>query len=190
MSSTTGSDRADGQGKSRIGLATGPRAVVIATFLSLSVGFLAGYALAPRESVGLAGATGAAPHAIGAEEYSELGIQSLEAGDFASAERYFQRASELAPESPGPHADLAVALMYQERWEEAHGQLEIASRMAPETPEVYFLQGVVYRDGMNDPARARASWERFLTLVPEDSPQASTVRGWLDGLESAPETTP
>jgi tetratricopeptide (TPR) repeat protein len=175
---------------SRIGLATGPRAVVIATFLSLSIGFLAGYMLAPRESATVSETTGAAPHAVGAEEYSQLGIQSLEAGDFATAERYFERAAELAPESAGPHADLAVALMYQERWEEAHGQLEIASGMAPETPDVYFLQGVVYRDGMNDPARARAAWERFLALVPEDSPQASTVRGWLDGLDNPPETTP
>mgnify|MGYP003290538781 CR=1 FL=1 len=31
-------------------LPSGPRALVVATFLALSVGFVAGYALAPREA--------------------------------------------------------------------------------------------------------------------------------------------
>jgi hypothetical protein len=43
----------------------------------------------------------------------------------------------------------------------------------------------VYRDGLRDRDRAREAWERFLAMVPSDSPQAGTVRGWLDGLESA-----
>lgn len=160
----------------------GPRTVVIATFMSLTVGFLAGYVLAPREPGPEAPAAGNAPHAVGPEEFAQLGMQSLEAGDFTSAERYFRRAADMAPDQAGPHADLAVALMYQERWEEAHGQLEVAERLGPETPEVYFLQGVVYRDGMNDATQARASWERFLAMVPPDSPQAATVQNWLEGL--------
>lgn len=163
-------------------ISTGPRTLVIATFLSLSVGFLAGYALAPREVEPVAAAAGNAPHAVGPEEFAQLGMQALEAGDFTTAERYFRRAADMAPDQAGPHADLAVALMYQERWEEAHGQLEVAEQLAPETPEVYFLQGVVYRDGMDDPAQARASWERFLAMVPSDSPQAATVQTWLEGL--------
>ena len=161
---------------------TGPRTLVIATFLSLSIGFLAGYGLAPRQSQPGSGASGNAPHAVGPEEFAQLGVQSLEAGDFAGAERYFRRAADMAPDQAGPHADLAVALMYQERWEEAHGELALAEQIAPETPEVYFLQGVVYRDGMNDSAKARSSWERFLAMVPSDSPQAETVQTWLEGL--------
>lgn len=163
-------------------IGTGPRTLVLATFLSLSVGFVAGYGLAPRESQPTSGATGNAPHAVGPEEFAQLGMQSLEAGDFAGAERYFRRAADLAPDEAGPHADLAVALMYQERWEEAHGELARAEQIAPETPEVYFLKGVVYRDGMNDPERARTSWEQFLAMVPADSPQAETVQTWLEGL--------
>ena len=171
-------------------LPTGPRALVIATFAALTVGFLAGYVLAPRASVPDAPAADGAPHAVGPEEFAQLGMQALEAGDFTTAERYFRRSADLAPDEAAPHTDLAVALMYQERWEEAHGQLEVAAQIAPETPEVYFLQGVVYRDGMNDPARARASWERFLAMVPADSPQAATVQTWLDGLGRGGEATP
>jgi tetratricopeptide (TPR) repeat protein len=160
----------------------GPRALVLATFVALSVGFLAGYWLAPREE-GVAPSTVTdAPHAVGPEEYGQLGMQSLEAGDFAAAERYFRRATEMAPESGTAHADLAVSLMYQQRWQDAHGELEIAGELSPETPEVYFLQGVVYRDGLNDTARARDAWERFLAMVPPDAPQAGTVHTWLEGL--------
>lgn len=160
----------------------GPRALVLATFVALSVGFLAGYWLAPRED-GVAPSTVTdAPHAVGPEEYGQLGMQSLEAGDFAAAERYFRRATEMAPESGTAHADLAVSLMYQQRWQDAHGELEIAGELSPDTPEVYFLQGVVYRDGFNDTARARDAWERFLAMVPPDSPQAGTVHTWLEGL--------
>jgi tetratricopeptide (TPR) repeat protein len=160
----------------------GPRALVLATFVALSVGFLAGYWLAPREEGVPPSTVTDAPHAVGPEEYGQLGMQLLEAGDFAAAERYFRRATEMAPESGTAHADLAVSLMYQQRWQDAHGELEIAGELSPDTPEVYFLQGVVYRDGLNDTARARDAWERFLAMVPPDSPQAGTVHTWLEGL--------
>lgn len=159
---------------------SGPRALVVATFVALSAGFVAGYALAPRNEPGPG--AGSAPHAIGAEEYAQLGMRSLESGDFASAERYLRRATDMAPDDAGAHADLAVALMYQRRWEEAHGELEIAARLSPETPEVYLLQGVVYRDGIGDAAQARVAWERFLSMVPAGSAQADTVEQWLEEL--------
>ena len=163
-------------------LSSGPRAIVVATFVALTVGFVAGYALAPRGAV--PDGDVAAPHAIGQEEYTQLGMQSLESGDFASAERYLRRAADMAPEEAAAHADLAVALMYQRRWREAQGELEVAAQLSPETPEVYLLQGVVYRDGMGDAGRARAAWERFLALVPPGSAQADTVQQWLEGLGS------
>jgi tetratricopeptide (TPR) repeat protein len=109
-------------------------------------------------------------------------MQALETGDFAAAEQYFRRTTEMAPESADAHTDLAVSLMYQRQWEDAHGELEIAGQLAPDTPEVYFLQGVVYRDGMRDSLKAREAWERFLAMVPADSPQADTVKTWLEGL--------
>lgn len=160
---------------------SGPRALVVATFVALSVGFVAGYALAPR-SAPVEGSPGA-PHAIGPEQYAQLGMRSLESGDFASAERYLRQAVAMAPDNAGAHADLAVALMYQRRWQEAHGELATAAQLSPETPEIYLLQGVVYRDGLGDSSQARAAWERFLAMVPPGSSQADTVAQWLEGLE-------
>ncbi len=162
-------------------LPSGPRAIVAATFVALTVGFVAGYALAPRDAP--TGDASVPPHAIGPEQYAQLGMRSLENGDFASAERYLRRAVDMAPENAGAHADLAVALMYQRRWQEAHGELEVAAQLSPDTPEVYLLQGVVYRDGLGDAGLARAAWERFLKMVPAGSAQADTVEQWLEGLE-------
>ena len=162
---------------------SGPRALVIATFVSLTVGFLAGYVMAPGEGVTRAGPSGM-PHAVGPDDYLQLGMQAMESGDSPRAEQYFRRATELVPGSAMAHTDLAVSLMYQKRWADAHGELEVADRLAPDTPEVYFLQGVVYRDGMSDSTRAREAWQRFLAVAPPDSPQAEMVTSWIEGLGS------
>lgn len=162
------------------------RALVLASFVALSVGFGAGYWMGtqaggdPEET---AGGTEMAPHPVGAQEYVQLGMSALSTGQFGEAERRFRQALERAPNDPDVRTDLAVSLMYQERWEEASEQIEAAKESAPEMPEVYFLEGIVYRDARADTARAREAWNRFLELVPPDTPQAETVRGWLAELD-------
>jgi cytochrome c-type biogenesis protein CcmH/NrfG len=76
--------------------------------------------------------------------------------------------------------------MLQGRWEEAHAELQEALRLDPQTPETWFLSGMLWRDGFGDTTRAREAWQRFLALVPADSPQAVTIREWLSAL-STPE---
>lgn len=167
-------------------IAARTRDLVIVSFVTLSIGFATGWWMG-RESGGptdpVTAATGGAPHPVGAEEYLQLGMQALGAGDFAGAEARFRQAVERRPDQAAPHADLAVALMYQEKWDAAHGELERAKQLDPDMPEIYFLEGVVHRDARGDTAQARSSWDRFLTMVPADSPQAQTVRGWLIELE-------
>ena len=161
------------------------RNLVIASFVALSVGFLAGWWMGSQTTEApepAATAPSGAPHPVGAQEYLQLGMQALGAGDFETAEVRFRRAVELQPGNPAAHADLAVALMYQERWEEAREHLERAKEIEPGMPEVYFLEGLVYRDAIGDTARAEEAWERFLAMVPEDSPQAASVRQWLAEL--------
>lgn len=170
------------------------RDLILVSFLALSVGFGAGWWMGSQQAEPSAtpGESARAPHPVGAQEYLQLGMQALGAGDFQTAERRFRRAAELQPETAAPHADLAVALMYQERWEEAHAELETARRYDPDMPEIYFLEGILYRDGMADTASALESWERFLAMVPEESPQAATVRGWIAEFRegSTPDTVP
>ena len=72
--------------------------------------------------------------------------------------------------------------MLQGRWQEAHAELEQALRLDPQSPEAWFLTGMIWRDGFGDTTRAREAWHRFLALVPEASPQAVTIREWLAEL--------
>jgi Flp pilus assembly protein TadD len=160
-------------------LAARPRELIVVSFVALSVGFAAGWWLAAQDG-------GSGPHEVGPAEHTELGTRALEAGDLASAERHFRDAVGLDPESSGARADLAAVLMLQGRWEEAHAELQEALRLDPQTPETWFLSGMLWRDGFGDTTRAREAWQRFLALVPADSPQAVTIREWLSAL-STPE---
>lgn len=154
----------------------GPGLLVAVSFVTLSVGFLAGL-MAGREE--RSPDPGRAPHPVGAEEHARLGMQALAAGDMVEAERRFREAAALRPAEPGPRVDLAVALMSQGRWEEADRELAEAKRLAPDLPAIWFLEGWVARDGLADTLRARRVWERFLELAPADAPQAGEVRRWL-----------
>ena len=162
----------------------GAGVLVAVSFVTLSLGFLVGLRVG-REGVSIG--PGAAPHPVGAEEHSQLGMRALAAGDMVEAERRFRDAIALRPSAPGPRVDLAVALMSEGRWEEADRELAEAKRMAPDLPAIWFLEGWVARDGLADTLRTRRVWERFLELAPADAPQAAEVRRWLagDGAEGS-----
>ena len=163
----------------------GARVLVLVSFVTLTLGFVAGYWM---KGVGQErGQDAGAPHAVGVEEYVRLGMSSLAAGDYQEAERMFREAVAVDGDNPGPRVDLAMALMSQGRWGEADRELAEAKRIAPSMPAVWYLEGWVARDGFADTARARAAWERFLELAPADTPQAAEVRRWLEGGESRPE---
>lgn len=166
-------------------LSARPHELVIVSFVTLSIGFVAGWMFGSHGTPDTSPPTatrGAAPHPVGADDHVQLGLNALASGDFAEAETRFRRARELRPEDPSPRADLAVALLYQGKWQEAQNQIEEARELGPEVPELDFLEGVVARDGFADTTRAREAWTRYLERVPEDSPQAETVRAWLDSL--------
>lgn len=168
-----------------------PKVLIVATFVALSAGFGAGYWIGSQSDDPTPPTTASGempPHPVGAQEYVQLGMTALSSGQFGEAERRFRQALERAPNNPDVHTDLAVALMYQERWDDAWEQIQAAKDVAPEMPEVFFLEGIVYRDARGDTTEARESWNRFLELVPPDTPQAQTVREWLADLDG--EATP
>jgi len=165
-------------------IAARPVELAVISFVALSVGFAAGLWLA-RQDGGVSGGAGAAsraPHPVGAEDHLELGTLALQQGDLASAERHFAQAVALEPGSARARADLGAVLMLQGRWDEARSELDRARDADPQSPEAWFLTGMLRRDGFADTAGAREAWTRFLELIPSESPQAETVRGWLADL--------
>lgn len=154
----------------------GAALLIAVSFVTLSLGYVVGLRMGREER---SSGPGAAPHPVGAEEHSRLGMSALAAGDVVEAERRFREAIALRPAEPGPRVDLAVALMSQGRWEEADRVLAEAKRMAPDLPAIWYLEGWIARDGLADTLRARRVWGRFLELAPPDAPQAAEVQRWL-----------
>lgn len=168
-------------------LSARPGEIAVVSFVALSIGFVAGWWLAPQDPAAepeTVTPQSGAPHPVGADDHIQLGLNALAAGDFEEAELRFRRAEELRPDDPSPHANLAVALLYQGEWEEAEAEVEEARELGPEMPQLDFLEGIIARDGFADTTRAREAWSRYLERVPEDSPQSETVRAWLDSLET------
>ena len=69
------------------------------------------------------------------------GLASLEVGLLGDARDQFQRASELAPDEPAVHANLAVAQVGVGDDQGAADALETAAALAPDSADVAFLQG-------------------------------------------------
>lgn len=159
--------------------------VVGISFVALTLGFVAGSLVGGGSDPSSPQGAGGAPHAVGIQEYVQLGVQALDQGDPATAERYFRSAVALSPSAPGPRGDLAVSLMAQGRWEDADRELSEAQRLGPDRPELYFVEGVMARDGLADTARARTAWKRFLELAPEGSQDTDLVQEWLSGQGEA-----
>jgi Tfp pilus assembly protein PilF len=124
------------------------KVVVAISFVAMTLGFVAGSLVGGGSDPSSPQATGGAPHAIGIQEYLQLGVQALDQGDPATAERYFRSAVALAPSAPGPRGDLAVSLMAQGRWEDADRELTEAQRLGPDHSELYFVEGIMARDGL------------------------------------------
>ncbi len=161
------------------------KVVVVISFVAMTLGFVAGSLVGGGSDPSLPEANEGAPHAVGVQEYIQLGVQALDQGDPATAERYFRSAVALVPSAPGPRGDLAVSLMAQGRWEDADRELTEAQRLGPDRPELYFVEGVMARDGLADTARARTAWTRFLELAPEGSQDTDLVQEWLSGQGEA-----
>ena len=106
----------------------------------------AALALAAAAAGGFACAPAGLPPA-GSAEYRETvrvfyrGLASLEVGLLGDARDQFERASELAPDEPAVHANLAVAQVGVGNDEGAAAALETARALAPDAAAVAFLQG-------------------------------------------------
>jgi tetratricopeptide (TPR) repeat protein len=81
-------------------------------------------------------------------------------------------------------ASLLVAL---EKPKEAERELLTLSKTKPDDAHAYLVLGNLYRDGFNDVTRARAMYDKFLSLQP-DGEEAAAVRYQMAELpaEAAP----
>jgi len=83
------------------------------------------------------------------------------------AVEWFQKALELAPDSPREHLNYGLALLEFGQTEEGIAELEKVQQQAPEIPHTWFNLGIAYkRQGQYQ--RSREQFEQMVALVPEE----------------------
>jgi tetratricopeptide (TPR) repeat protein len=100
---------------------------------------------------------------------------------YAPAIDYYRRALELHPNDINVRTDLGTAYWYAGFPQNAIAEYKKSLQVDPGHAQTLFNMGVVYKDGMKDPAAAVAVWEKLLKLHP-DHPDRQRI---LEMIENA-----
>ena len=113
-------------------------------------------------------AAGAACAQSTREELRNLGYAQLENEREADAESTYRQLVELAPEAPLGHANLAIALLRQERPEEALAAIDRALELGGERGDLLAIRAEVLRAGAGSEEEALADYRRAARAAPDD----------------------
>lgn len=94
---------------------------------------------------------------------------------------YYQRALESRPNEVNVRTDLGTAYWYSGFPQKALDEYKKSLQVDPGHPQTLFNMGVVYKDGLKDPANAIATWQKLLKLHPDYQDRQRT----LDLIEAA-----
>jgi cytochrome c-type biogenesis protein CcmH/NrfG len=98
---------------------------------------------------------------------------------FATAIDYYRRALEVKPNDVDVRTDLGTAYWYSGFPEKAIAEYKESLKVDPGHAQTLFNMGVVYKDGLKDPAAAVAAWEKLLKLHP-DHPDRVRIQGMIE----------
>jgi cytochrome c-type biogenesis protein CcmH/NrfG len=101
---------------------------------------------------------------------------------FATAIDYYQRALELRPNEVNVRTDLGTAYWYSGLPQKAIEEYKRSLQVDPGHAQTLFNMGVVYKEGLKDPAAAVAAWEKLLKLHP-DYPGRERIQGMIEELK-------
>jgi tetratricopeptide (TPR) repeat protein len=100
--------------------------------------------------------------------YREIGVVEFRLGLYSESIISWQKGLQYAPYDSGLLNNLSIALMKQQRLDEALSYAQTAARMNPEMPEPVNTLGEIYLT-KGEPRKAAEQFIRFLQLRPEDS---------------------
>lgn len=115
---------------------------------------------------------------------AQLGGLYIEAGLFAEAIPWLERAIELAPGELHVRNHLAICYLNQGRLDDAIRAYEKTLEISPENPASLLGLGRIKLYVQKDFGGGLAMWERLMEVAP-DSPEARSVRDELEALKSA-----
>lgn len=71
------------------------------------------------------------------EVLQELGDCYTSIGDYARAQRYYEKAASLGPDEPGPYVGLGVVALQQNLFDDAEIAFRVACRLGPDCDKAY-----------------------------------------------------
>jgi cytochrome c-type biogenesis protein CcmH/NrfG len=109
----------------------------------------------------------------------ELGNRLYDAQRWSEAIIHYTQAHALEPKNINVSTDLATALWYDGRPDEALAQFDKSLALNTAHPQTLFNIGIVRSEGKGDHPGAIAAWEKLLELNPS-YPEAARVRQLID----------
>lgn len=118
-------------------------------------------------------------------EYSgplvNLGIAHVKSGQLAEAEQAFKTALERNPDNPTAYNQLGIVYRQLGRFKEADGAYSRAIELSPDYALAHLNLGVLCDLYLQQPERALAQYERYVSLAGTAEPR---VNGWIAELRS------
>ncbi len=109
-----------------------------------------------------------------------LAVVAMNLGDSATAVQAAEASVLSDPLSASAHRVFAAALVQQNFPADAAEELETFLQIQPDDADVHLAVAGLYANKLGEPTRARAHYQRVLTLRPQH-PQAAQVSAWLAG---------
>jgi tetratricopeptide (TPR) repeat protein len=103
---------------------------------------------------------------------------AFQAGDLQRALAGWETALALEPDSINARYSFALTLKQANYPRDSAAELEKIIEGKPEDARAHLALGNLYAQSLNEPAKARAHYQKVLSLDPR-SPQASAIRFWL-----------
>jgi putative PEP-CTERM system TPR-repeat lipoprotein len=117
--------------------------------------------------------------------HTSLGLSKMAQGDKASAERELELGASLDSASGRAGTTLVAAQMRMKNYDKALAAAQALEKTQPNDPTLHNLKGGIYL-AKNDPAAARASFERALAAKPDFFPALANL-AQLDLQQKQPE---
>jgi cytochrome c-type biogenesis protein CcmH/NrfG len=112
----------------------------------------------------------------------QLGNLYYDKQEYAPAIDYYGRALQVRPNEVNVRTDLGTAYWYSGSPQQAVTEYEKSLQVDPGHAQTLFNMGVVYKDGLREPAKAAASWEKLLKLHP-DHPDRQRILGMIEAAK-------
>lgn len=121
------------------------------------------------------------------ERYVQEGNRVYDAGDYAAAIRWYEKALPWRGQDPAVLTDLGTAYFYR-RPSDPRKAIEYYDRalaVDPAFANALFNKGIVLWHGLNDPKAAIPVWERLLAALPANDPAKAKVQESLAAAKEA-----